>query len=194
METLKQNKKEAWGLVEILIAMAIYAGAIIAITSLNSKNYYIIRENELADRANKLMLVASEYFKSPAQEVQEIYLNTTNLPSEDSTNSFILKGASRVINTKEAGVVANQWETISNQYGLPLHCTIDSPTAVTFRRDDGSIDPFFICLRVDVKKGKNGYQITSKISYKRKSSSELTHNDLISYRPFTYIDPLKESI
>lgn len=180
---LNTNKNlKAWGLVEILISMTIYAVAIISITSLNARNYLIIRDNELTDRANKLMVAATEYFKSPADEVQVIL--ASDLTSLNQTKTYILNNDSNTIDLTD-DINAMEWETttITN---FPCNNPSDVSN-VTFIIDNSgytSSDNFLTCIRVEVTRKANGYKINSIMNYKK--GEDLTYNNLIAYRPFTY--------
>lgn len=188
IQSTKSNKNfSAWGLVEILISMAIYAVAIVSITSLNAKNYYKIRENELADRSNKLLISAVEYFKSPAQDVQIRYLNPIPVAGHFS---YVLDSTSREIKLITAGneVEAFVWEPKSDVgYRAKLaSCDTNSATRVTYMLTDTQADPFLTCLRVDIDRKENGYKISAWMRYLR--GGEWVDTNIIGYRPFTYVD------
>ena len=184
MSVLKQTKTlklKAWGLVEILIAMTIFAVAIISITSLNARNYTIIKNNELADQANKVMISAVEYFKAPAANVQTFL--TTNVTGTEA-KSFWLDVNSNVIDASRNDL---QFQWISSTTPEDFaNCTNSSAYKVTFKAADGTISAFLVCLKVDIKKQNNGFQIVSYITYFL--SSVPTTNSIVGYRPFTYLD------
>lgn len=187
--TQSNNKKiRGWGLVEILISMTIYAVAIITITSLNLKNYYIIRQNELADRANKLMIGAIEYFKSPAQEVQDLL--AANLTSNGQAAEYVLTNTSRTVDI-ESSATPVDWQFQASG-STSIACKSGASSQVSFKYSVKSTkvtDNFLSCIYVLVVKGTTGYTITANLSYQKSSSaSELVSSSLIGFRPFTYYD------
>lgn len=175
-----RHQIKAWGLVEILISMTIYAVAIVGITSLNARNYFMIRENELADRANKVMLSSMEYFKSPALEVQDMLI--TQFPSTNVTKSFYLNSDSNQIDLNSGSINKMVWAVSANN---PV-CNSSAVRRVYFILNDYSSDNFLLCLRVEITRKPNGFMINSIIEYEK--NGKLISNNLIGYRPFTYED------
>jgi len=60
------SKKKAFGLVEIIVALAIFGTAMIATIAIAIGSLRTVQDNELADTANSVMIGSMEYMKSPA--------------------------------------------------------------------------------------------------------------------------------
>lgn len=185
MGNTRSNKKMGgWGLVEILISMTIYAIAIITITSLNLKNYYIIRQNELSDRANKVMIGAIEYFKSPAKEVQDSLASA--LSTKGSTAYFVLNSGSKVIDVSNPTAIG--WEVTTNTASA-TSCSTSSVANFKFKLNSTTVaDNFLGCIYVRVTRESIGYSIQAVLTFQKDSTSKLINSDLIGFRPFTYED------
>ena len=178
------NKKPAWGLVEILVAMTIYGVAIIAITSLNARNYNVIRNNELTDRANKVMISATEFFKSPSEDVNRKYLTQQNFPSSGITRSFVLDTNSRDIRFDTNNPIKMNWIS-PNTNTIPNDCTESNPSRISFfLKQSNTPDNFLVCVRVNITRMSKGYKIDTQMVYKK--GADWITNNLIGYRPFTY--------
>jgi hypothetical protein len=178
---------KASGLIEVMIAMTIFAVAVITITSMNANNYRTVKDNELEDLANQQMIKAMEFFKSPttgnaANSLQRIlildipnigniacYTIITPIDATQTTLSILLRG-----NTLAACAKITSCNTTPN-YDLQFGTNSNA---------------FPICNQIIVVKKSYGYEVTSRIAYKLgiKQPPAGTHfvNELIGFRLFTY--------
>lgn len=84
MNKLK-HKINAFGLVEVLVALAIFGIAFIAATAVTISSLRTIKDNEIADFTNSLMVRTLEYSKSDAVDYNT--LTTGTLP-----RAFVVNG------------------------------------------------------------------------------------------------------
>lgn len=180
------NKRlKGWGLVEILISMTIFGIAIIGITALNVKNLKTVRENELADQANKVMIAGLEYFKSPPQEVQELLMDT--IKDDVEAADFVLNDETKTVDfsqgTRKYGFVSSLTfpDKIEPTKIPEGKCTKGGAGEVIFAGSD-----FRMCMHVLINKQSYGFQVVSSIIYF--AESEWHTNSIVGYRPFTYED------
>lgn len=180
MRLLLHNKIKGFGLIEILISLVIFAVGVISVTTLNVKTYRIIKNNELADFADRTMVKSLEYFKTPTIDVQ------TNL--ENWMNSSPTKNVE--VSIDPSSLIDDSLPLLFRVLGYPSVMTLQdscdpaglykittSPTSI--------YNGFVICEQVFIEKKTNGYKITSKVIYDI-GVSEPKINQLIGYRPFTY--------
>ncbi len=192
----QKNKIKAWGLVEIMISIGIFGVAIISITSLNARSFNKIKDNELTDQSNRIMISAAEYFKSPAQDVQDLLRTVPEVSTPSVPAYFKLPSTVNnpfVIDASNIESSNWRWEKVTS---LPLpttlgNCTAGSIYQIVFKSaataDSASLTSgFLLCSQVVVEKRTYGYQITSNISY-RVGGIDKT-NQIKAYRPFTYAD------
>jgi len=89
MNLIKKQFK-AFGLVESLVAMAVFGTAIIMITSLSAKSLRTVKENELADFANSIMVRSMEYVRS--DQVDNASFNNYNIDTFSGKIYFKITG------------------------------------------------------------------------------------------------------
>jgi hypothetical protein len=192
---------KALGLIEILISMAIFAFAIIIITSLNAKNFKQIKSNEITDVANKLMLSTLEFMKSPTtntasgvvgagvqQLIESVYAAHPgrtdicfSLISRMDENNFTLND--QTLNCTD-GLSSNSALRLNN-------CILGNNYRVL--ANSPSLSGLMICNQVVVRKDstQKGYFIVSRVVYTTPNSNFNTPNpvvinELFGFRPYTY--------
>jgi len=189
MRLIIRNKIYGFGLFEILISLAIFAMGIISITSLNVKSFKVVKNNELMDFADRTMIKALEYFKSPTTTGVQATLEAwmANPPNTGGKVYTYIKNTSLV---DENGILEFGLEN----YNGP---TISDCTAGNYklRMASGSkYEGFNICEQVLIEKMTNGYKITSIVVYKidvsNQADSQTKINQLVGYRPFTYAESI----
>jgi len=186
------NKKlNASGLIEMLIAMAIFAIAIVAITSLNAKNYQQIKTNEITDIANRIMVSNLEFMKAPT--------TTTNLGSSGQGIQELLESylttPSDVVCFKPTSPLDNITNFDVAQVTTPCPAKINrcdtSNTAYKLANPTNSVlSGLWICNQIIVRMDpvQRGYVINSVIVFQTPKSSPTVPvvNEIIGFRPFTY--------
>lgn len=80
-----KNKNKAFGLVEALLALAVFGTTIIAATSVTIQSLRTIKDNELADFSNSVMVRSLELAKSNTATIQGSGQNST---AENLTSGF----------------------------------------------------------------------------------------------------------
>jgi type II secretory pathway component PulJ len=180
---LHRKKIFGFGLFEILISLAIFAVGVISITSLNVKTYRVIKNNELMDFADRTMVKALEYFKSPTtndlQNMIELEMNaqgntTKSINYSIDSNSLV-----------DDGTVLNFVKRSYDATSLISTCTNGSLYKLS-TSPDSLYSGFDICEQIIIEKKVNGYKITSRVVYSIDTGTKI--NQLIGYRPFTYAE------
>ena len=180
------TKLKAWSLIEILIAMTIFAVAIIGITSLNAKNFLVIKRNEQQDQASRVMISVLEFFKSPTKESQTTIINKLGSTAPGVPIHLI-------VNTNDSNYsdifvdTPFNWKEAAWTSGALVDCTASTANGRIGFKSSGFSDGFHICLQTDIQKQSYGYLITVKMLY-LDSANALVTKSLIGYRPFTYVD------
>lgn len=169
------NKIKGFGLFEILISLVLFAVGVIAVTSLNAKTYKIIKNNELADFADRTMVKSLEYFKTPTTSDVQAQIEGWTGTSPFRANTYITS-----IVDESSGLTFS----LKDNLFAPISIC-DSTSSFKLKTTVGSIyEGFNICEQTIIEKKINGYKITSRIVYDIGSETKI--NQLIGYRPFTY--------
>ena len=169
------NKIKGFGLFEILISLALFAGGVISVTSLNVKTYGIIKNNELADFADRTMVKALEYFKTPTTNDVQVQMEGWTGTSPYIANTYITS----IVDESSELIFAFKDHLIA-----PIS-SCDPASPFKLKTTVGSLyEGFNICEQTIIEKKINGYKITSRVVYD--IGSETRINQLIGYRPFTY--------
>lgn len=204
MFTLKNRKLKAAGLIEILIAMVIFAIAIVAITSLNAKNYRQIKANEITDLANKLMVSSLEYLKAPTTNTLEgngIQEQLEAFFQDDPTKDYICIRVDGEIDSNDFNITKvtcpNDPLTSANRLKFD-ECTNGSEYLLDSSIGSG-LEGITICNQIVVEKqlstsvpGRpDGYKIISRVVYKtpiwnKDNESYFYINEIFGFRPFTF--------
>lgn len=192
-EFMNKNFK-ASGLIEMMIAMSIFAVAIVAITSLNARNYRQIKANEITDFSNKLMVSSLEYLKSPTtssdEGVQDIIENALN---QSNTGYACFKLIEKVNSIDYSLSSVLQSDCNINIRIDKNGCTANSVYKVSI---NSTINPNLaglnICNQIIVKKDilNKGYFLISRVVYQspiiQEDNSYFLLNEIFGFRPFTY--------
>ena len=162
----------AFGLVEVLIGLAITGGVLISITSVAVSAAQMVNNNEIGDYANNIMLMGIEYFKAPAQDPSKppaIFLNAIN----DSVNTKVFK--IQTLSTAQASSVS-----FTQVNGADVGALSECSASDDFRVVSASVS-YIVCNKVVVSKEGNGFLITSFVTY-RTTNGELRSTKIIGYR------------
>jgi len=176
------NKIKGFGLFEILISLVLFAVGVIAVTSLNAKTYKIIKNNELADFADRTMVKSLEYFKTPTtSDVQAQIEDWISLSTYPNLRANCYISPTSIVD--DSGEL--EFTRLDDSSTLYDKCDSSIPPVYRLRTKVGSLyEGFNICEEVIVEKKTNGYKITSRVVYD--IGTETKVNQLIGYRPFTY--------
>lgn len=200
----KNNNFSAAGLIEILIAMVIFAIAIVAITSLNAKNFRQIKANEISDLANKLMISSLEYLKAPTtnteqgEGIQEIIEGF--LGSDDFT---CLKVNGNIDTSAFSIEEVTGFECPSNLIENPekrLKFNECNGSSYKLQANQGSgLEGLNICNQIIIKRQErdelantpDGFFIISRVVYETpvkntQNNSNFYVNEIYGFRPLTY--------
>jgi hypothetical protein len=163
----------AFGLVEVLIGLAITGGVLISITSIAVSAAQMVKNNEIGDFANNLMLVGVEYFKAPAQDSSKppgSFLSTINNNAPTKIFKIQTIDLSR-------GIDSVSLATVSVIDVNPLSdCSIGNNFRVTI-----ADTKYIVCNKIVVEKEGSGFIITSYITY-RTMNGELRSAKIVGYR------------
>lgn len=170
-------KLQASSLAEVLIVLGIISTTIIASTSLVINSLVTVRENEISDAANGLLVQTVEIIKSPSN----IYVsdNIFTSGSVGQTYYFRLKEGSNSS--------ASFLEYISG--GSPINtCTASSPYYKSLNLNNNtSVNS---CLQIQIKpvkaNTKVNYEITALIVYNIRSDTQIRY--LRAYRTESFIE------
>ena len=155
----KIKKVFAFGLVDVLVGLAITGGVLIAITSVSISAYREVQDNELADKANSIVLMGIEFFKTPISDINQQPTSVlNNITVIDSPSAYS-------INTTDPNNFSVTYR--DNDPSNLTDCSEDSLYIVHFPSGLGLIKNPILCNKiVIVKKASGGYMITSSIAYK----------------------------
>jgi len=177
------NKKRilAFGIFEILISLAIFGVGVISITSLNIKSYRVIKNNELADFSDRTMIKALEYFKSPTttdgvqEQIESDILNHGNIISYGVKDGSLIDDGVKLLFVNKG---ENNISRMITQCNLGNQFRVQATPNTIYENLE-------LCLQVIVSKQENGYLIRSRVVYNIDTETKI--NELIGYRPFTYV-------
>ncbi len=168
-----QKKKKATSLAEVLIILAIISTTVIASTTLVVKALATIKNNEIEDTANGVMVKALEIAKSPA----DIYVSDTSL-----------------VNTVNGQVYFFSIQNQNNQYTLRREsstansCDSQSPY-ITDLTQGSQAQNINVCLVIEITPqntlDQSIYAITSKIVYQLEGETII--NSVTGYRKDSFI-------
>ena len=194
------------GLIEILIAMVIFAIAIVAITSLNAKNFRQIKANEISDLSNKLMISSLEYLKAPTtstgegtgiQEIIEGFLAYGDDFACVKVEGDIITGAFSILEVEGSGCGSDLIKIPANRIQVG-DCLNGSPYKISTGEGSG-LEGLNICNQIIIQRQEkneisgtpDGYFIISRVVYETpiKNTQNNTNfyvNEIYGFRPLTY--------
>jgi hypothetical protein len=173
---IEKLRLKAFGLAEILIGLAITGGVLITITSVGLSAYRQVKDNELGDYANNVMLMGVEFFKTPLSDVSDKKSAAYLLSKLDlnTTGIFIITSN---IDVPEAFTIERVTNNITD-IGELKECDDGNAYQIKF---DTESNKFKLCNKIIVVKSSNGYFITSYIAY-RTGRGVLKTSQVIGYR------------
>ncbi len=161
----------AFGLLEIIIVLAIVAITMIAATQAALVAQRAIKKNEIGDLANGLMIQALEVAKSPT----DVRLANVSLPNVDG--SYAMDSLSGLPSMRKVADVSTPI--------TPGQCTSASPYSQELGAEWGGSSPL-ICLQVVVREisnlGLNVFEITAHVLYKLEGEADFVEKSIIGYR------------
>jgi len=167
------QKVRAFGLVEILVSLVIYGLAIIGVTALTISSYRTVKDNEIGDLANSLMVRGIEYLKSPNA--------VGNLPA--GTGDIVVfkidtGGSNQVGNPLAVFLPVSVPGADTDRINVD-DCTSSSIFKINFA---ANINPYLMCNQIIVKKtSSKDYLIQSVVVFQLSRGFE--QNELIGFRP-----------
>lgn len=161
-----QQSRNAFGLVEIIVAIAIFATAMIATVSLAIGSLRTVKDNELADTANAVMVGSMEYMKSPAAVP---VLNQLTAGRREFAFSV-----SSEIDTENPNLTTLRQ---MDQADVINTCSDSSEYRVVLR----DFPDFLVCNQILLQQAAgNSFEIRSIVYYQ--TSKGISRNELIGYR------------
>ncbi|MFQ5492621.1 MAG: hypothetical protein ACE5DX_00460 [Candidatus Dojkabacteria bacterium] len=166
-----KHKLKAFGLAEIIVALGIFGTAMIATVAIAVASLRTVKDNELADIANSVMIRSMEYMKSPA-----VVPDLLNLPAAtNDVHSFKIMNDIDSQNTEEGIVMGNVTSTGGIQ---PLD---DCGQASAFKVNFVDLPNLVLCNQVLINENKDGtFEIRSIIVFG--TSKGLQSSELIGFR------------
>ena|SRR3989304_8329648 len=163
LNKITTKKIKAFGLVEILVSLVIYGVAVIAVTSLTINSYRTIKDSELSDFANSVMVRGVEYFKSA---------DTLTILPTSGKKSFII---SSDLGNPSSPFSMTEIPGITDKITA---CSTGSQFHVTISGNEG----FLLCNQILISKlSSNDYLIDSVIVFQLSRRVEQT--ELLGFRP-----------
>jgi len=200
----KSRNKSAQSLIEMLIAMTIFAVGVIGITALNASSFRTVKDNELEDLANQHMVKTLEYLKTGTtlnvtngiaiQKFIEDAINNTNSSCYNCNNSPTDQTVCFHVTTPidSTGNILNLAQVDEGANGGCVPIT-SCPNTYKLNATDPNLSGFQVCNQIIVTRvtsGEDGYMITSRINYQLgnriPSSGSFFVNEIIGFRPFTF--------
>lgn len=174
MFQIKKNKK-ALSLIEMLVVLVIISTTVITAFSLILRSNLEIKENEVADSTNSLMVSISEAIKSPGGVPISGFVPGTFTPDIEYAFKVTAQGNSYVL-TYVAGSASLTTCDSNSQFKYPV--SVDQNTV----RD--------VCVLVGIKKtsaNANRFEVKTNTIYSLVSSSGAPISSyLVSYRYSTF--------
>lgn len=164
--------QKAFGLVEIIVALGIFGTAIVTTIALTVNSYLAVKNNELADLANSVMVRSMEYFKSPSGiEILK------NRQTPTAPKAFFAVATDVSISDVNAGLTFVQ-KTGAQQITT---CDTGSEYKVDLIEVQGIPSDFLMCNQVIAETQTDGsFLLKSIVYYKR--GDLLLNSQLIGYR------------
>lgn len=174
MTILPKNKRKlpAIGLLEILIVLAIVSVTMVGAFQISLQGLRVVKNNEVADYANTLMLQALEIAKNPAD---------VKVSSNSTITNF--NGSYRL--QRLADNTAVMWlVTTSLTPASGSTCSKNSTYYLDISNSGATTSPSIICLQLRVQQqqnlGINVYQITSRVMYSL--NGQVIEQEVVGFR------------
>lgn len=164
MMKFRFNKKKAFGLLEVLIAIAISAMVMVGAIAVSSKGIRTVKKNELEDLSNGILLQSLEIARSP------VNFNLDSLVSGSNTTYFVLVKTAEgevALQKKETGAGEISTCDQGSQYKVDI---IDIGEDLEYVDSDFA-EAYTICNQIIVDEVSNDgirrkFQINSVVVYK----------------------------
>lgn len=154
---MKKKSIKAFGLAEILIALAIFGVVMIAAIALNVRSLSTIKDNELSDLANSVMVRSVEYSKTP--DFSLLVEQTQGV----TKTAFAITGDLSNVNTSTL--------TLVQRTDVQKITTCDASSQ--FKVQISNTPNFDLCNQIIVEDVGNGnYSVTSVVVYKTSRSTQ----------------------
>lgn len=171
MKKYKSKKIKAFGLVESLLALAIFGTAIISATAVTIKALKTVRDNEMADFANSIMIRSLEYTKSSSVTNAD-FIHTT------SPAMYRLTGDVTDLNAQ----IDIQYVGITQNNILDRNQCEGNPDYLVNLSSNPDLADLVICNQIIINNTQNGnYEITSRIIFQT-GDSEFELNEITGYK------------
>ncbi|MEI7578763.1 MAG: hypothetical protein WCJ58_01840 [bacterium] len=160
------NSIKAFGLVEVLLGLAIFGTAIIMATSITVRSLRIVKDNEIADNANAFMVKTLEYSKSLAltENNSKFTLNST------TTNYFITySNSDEITNISDLNLEKVTFNLLTGQDWISNeNCDIGNNNGTSFRVTTAiaELNNSPLCNQLQFTKVGANYQVISRVYYK----------------------------
>ena len=163
---LKNFKLKAFGLVESLVAMAVFGTAILMITSLSAKSLKTVKENEIADFMNSIMVRSMEYVKSDQVTVGSPGSDfTVPLPVYFKIEGDITDSDITTLSVVDGTVVQESFRRKTNtDPGNLEDCSKTSEYLLNIDQEDWR--DMIICNQLYIEPDGDNYSIISTVVYK----------------------------
>lgn len=149
--------QKAFGMVEILVAIAVFGTAIVSATAFTIKSLRIIKDNELRDQATAIMVRTLEYTKSDA-----ITTNEVGDPGSNTVRYFAVKG-------DPANPADGALKLEEQIPGSPLDsASCANSNSVYFVNVNATVEANFLLCNQIILTGTIGdnYEVSSRVVYK----------------------------
>ncbi|KXK26583.1 MAG: hypothetical protein TR69_WS6001000589 [candidate division WS6 bacterium OLB20] len=170
--TKRAVTKKAFGLVEIIIAIAIFGTAMIATVAIAISSLRTVQDNELADTANSVMIGSMEYMKSPA-----VVPLLTNLPTGQRDFAFRVTGEVNPSNC--TGSTGCQLQIVQTTSRTPI-TTCDSNSEFRVRLSE--LPNFIMCNQILVNQTDPGVFELRSIVVFFSSRNGMQRTELLGFR------------
>lgn len=167
----KQKRLAAFGLAEIIVALGIFGSAMVITIALAIGSLRTVKDNELADTANTIMIRSMEYLKSPSSS--GIFASAL---SGTSTRVYAVDGA--ISSTNITGEVKLKDLTSSGTNTITVdNCSETSPYVVVVSDTPG----FLACNQIIIKRNSNNtFELQSIVIYR--TSKGFRKSELLGFK------------
>jgi len=172
MESSNASRKKAFGLIEVIIGLAIIGGVLITATMVTVSASRQMKNNELSDEANQIMIDPIELLKAPIVSASTQPGKLLNSLLEGTSGAYSVSGTVDDWNGIDFAFQGNDTSPLSN-------CNTTSTYKVHF---SDTQNQFNICLKIVVQHlNNNGFYFNSYIYYRDMNGSP-NLSSFIGYR------------